>query len=227
MQNRIITQEDTANAKRLLKLWNSKKGKLGLTQISAGEKLGFNQSMVSQLLHAKVALSTDHVLKWAQLLGVSPGEINPALSSLGFTKATLRQIKVPVVARMSGEPVGAFEAVEISTRMTKQVYGISVDDESLGVYAKKGSTLIVSQEEEPVSGDEVFIRYRVQDHYLLTVKVYVTSDLARGVAVLKDIITGAQEELQLEQIEAMDPIVSVDRPIVNRPVRLRARQTAN
>lgn len=225
MHNRVITEADKANAKRLKKLWDSRKGKLGLTQISAGEKLGFNQAMVSQCLNGKVALNTDHVLKWAQLLGVSPGEIDPSLSSLAFSSSALRQIKVPIIARISGAAVGAFEAVEISTRMTRQVYGISVDDDSLGNFAKKGATLIVSQEEEPVSGDEVFMRINLLDRHLHLVKQYVTTDTSRGVIVVRHIGSLDLEEYPLDRVEVMDPIVSVDRPIVNRPIRLRPSQT--
>lgn len=221
MDNRNITQHDLENAKRLQRLWTTRKRELGLTQIAAGKKLGCNQSMVSQLLSGRVALNTDHTLKWAQLLNVSPGDIDPNLSGLGFSTVALRRIKVPVLSALSGAATGAFEIVEIFTRMTKQVYGISVDDESLGAYARKGSTLIVSQEEEPISGDEVFLRLKLGDRFLNSVKQFVMVDNSRSVAVVRDLLTQAQEEIQLDTIELMDPIVSIERPVVNRPTRLR------
>jgi transcriptional regulator with XRE-family HTH domain len=226
MDNRTITQHDLDNAKRLTNLWKAKKGPLGLTQLSAGTRLGFNQSMVSQLLTGAVVLNTDHILKWAQLLGVSPGDIDPRMSSLGFSSTTLRKAKVPIIAAISGADVGVFSTIEITTRMTRQVYGISVDDDSLGTFARKGSTLIVSQEEEPVTGDEVFIRVKIGDHTLNAVKQYIMTDKTKNVAIVRDIFTDQQAEYDLCIVELMDPIVAVERPAINRPVRLRPSRPA-
>lgn len=168
-----------------------------------------------------MALTTDHIIKWAQLLEVNPGDIAPALSTLNFTPIALRRVKVPILASMSGKPVAAFEIVEISTRMIKQLYGISVDDDSLGVYARKGATLIISQEEEPVAGDEVFVRLKLQDRHLHLVKEFVAVDASTGKALLKPLFGGEVEEYSLDAIEIMDPIISVERPVVVRPPRKR------
>ena len=128
MTNRTITDSDIANARRLRNLWSAKKAQLRLTQTIAAEKLGYrSQSMVSMQLKGEVALNTDAVLKWAQLLGVNPGDINPELNSLNFSQTALRRVKVAIIARMSGALPGAFETVEIMTQMTRQVYGITVD----------------------------------------------------------------------------------------------------
>lgn len=224
MTNRSITPADMANAVRLKALWQSKKADLGLTQTIAAQKLGYkSQSMVSMQLKGEVALNTDAVLKWAQLLKVNPGDIDHALKSLSFSKTELRRVKVAIIARMSGALPGAFETVETMTQMTRQVYGISVDIQGFEPFAREGSTLIVSQEEEPISGDEVFIRLTAARHGLHLIKHFITTDAARGVAVIRDLNGGAPEELALDDIEIMDPIVSVERPSVNRPIRLRPR----
>lgn len=224
MSNRTITEQDKKNAARLKALWEGKKGSLGLTQVTAAKALGYKtQSMVSQLLNAQAALNTDAILKWAQLLQVSPTDIDPSLSSLGFTKTALRQVKVSVVARMSGEPAGPFETVEITTQMARQMYGVTVDTDGFEPFAKRGSTLIISQEEEPISGDEVFIRLATQDSFLHLIKYYVMTDHTRGVAVVRDLEGGDPQELPLDRIEVLDPIVSVERPMVTRPIRLRQR----
>lgn len=224
MVNRIITEQDKKNAARLKALWEAKKGSLKLTQTSAAAALGYrNQSMVSQLLNAQVALNTDAILKWAQLLQVSPPDIDPSMTSLGFSRTTLRQVKVSIVARMSGEPAGPFETVEITTQMARQMYGVTVDTDGFEPFAKRGSTLIISQEEEPVSGDEVFIRLATHDSHLHLIKYYVMTDNSRGVAVVRDLDSDAVQELPLDRIEVLDPIVSVERPMVTRPVRLRPR----
>lgn len=225
MTNRTITDEDKANAARLAAIWKNKKGQLNLTQKSAADKLGYkSQSMVSMQLTGEVALNTDAILKWAQLLQVSPAELDPSMSGLSFTKGAMRLVKVAIIARMSGEPVGPFETVEIMTQMTRQVYGISVDTTGFEPFAKKGSTLIISRDEEPVSGDEVFIRLRTGSGFTHMLKHYITTDAVKGVAVVRDLFGGATEELCLDSIEVMDPIVSVERPAVNRPVRLHPRE---
>lgn len=224
MTNRTITQEDTAKAARLTKLWKAKKGPLSLTQRQVADKLGYrSQSMVSMQLNGEVALNTDAVLKWAQLLQVAPMEIDPSLSSLTFTKSTMRVVKAPVIARMSGEPVTPFETVEILTQMTRQVYAVLVDTDGFEPFAKRGSTLAICQDEEPVSGDEVFIRTQGASGYLHLIKEYITTDRSRGVVVVRDLNGREPEELDLDSIEVMDPIVSVERPRVNRPVRINSR----
>jgi transcriptional regulator with XRE-family HTH domain len=226
--NRVITDRDRENARRLKAFWESKRIQLGLTQKKAADLLGYRtQSMVSQLLSATVALNTDAILKWAQLLQISPSDIDPSMTALGFSKVKLRAVKVAILARMSGEPVNPFESVEIYTQMTRQVYGVSVDVDGFEPLAKKGSTLIISQEEEPISGDEVYIRLQTPSGALQLIKRYVTSDLDRGVAVVHDLYTGDTEELPLDRIELMDPIVGVERPIVNRPIRINTQRSAS
>jgi len=225
MTNRTITSADIANSKRLCALWKAKKAELGLTQTTAAQKLGYkSQSMVSMQIKGEVALNADAILKWAQLLRVNPGDIDPALGALNFTQPTLKKVKVPVIARMSGEAAGSFQCVEIMTQMTRQVYGVSVDVTGYEPFARQGSTLIISQEEEPVTGDEVFIRLTPDKGSLHMLKTYITTDASRGVAVVRDLNGGEPEELALNDIELIDPIVGVDRPVVNRPIRLRPRQ---
>ena len=225
MTNRTITPTDIGNSRRLNALWQAKKRDLGLTQTIAAEKMGYkSQSMISMQLKGEVALNADAILKWAQLLKVNPGDINPALSSLNFSSTPLRRVKVAVIARMSNEQPGTFETVEIMTQMTRQVYGISVDTDGFAPFAKRGSTLIVSQEEEPISGDEVFIRLSPQRQSLHMIKHYIATDISRGVIVVRELNGGEPEELALDDVEVIDPIVSVERPTVKRPIRLRPRQ---
>lgn len=228
MSNRVITDHDRACAQRFKSIWTRKKGELGLTQTQLAEKMGYNsQSMISQLLNARVALNTDAVLRLAQVLKVAPGDIDPALTGLTITPSKLRHVKAPVIARMSGEQPSPFETVEIATTMTRQVYGVSVDQDGFAPFAKKGSTLILSQDEEPVSGDEVFIRLHTDAGVLHLLKRYVTTDHTSGFAVVRDLFGEATEELPLDRIEVMDPVVSVERPMVNRPVRLRPGRAAS
>lgn len=85
MTNRNITPADEANAKRLYALWQAKKMAMGLTQTSAAQKLGYkSQSMVSMQLKGEVALNTDAILKWAQLLGGKPRRYRPRTERVEF-----------------------------------------------------------------------------------------------------------------------------------------------
>ena len=112
--------------------------------------------------------------------------------------------------------------------MTRQLYRVSVADDSLGIYAPRGSTLIVSPEEEPISGDEVFIRYELDGRHIHLVLQYVMTDAAHNVMVVQDLIAQAKTELILDRIEVFDPIVAIERPEVNRPVRVNpSRQASN
>lgn len=221
MTNRVITEEDRANAARLKKLWERKKRELSLTQVALAHKMGYSsQSMISQLLSAKVALNTDAVLRLAEILQVTPGEIDPSLSGLTITRTKLRHIKVPVLARLSGETPNPFEVIEVATTMTRQVYAVSVDIDGFEPFAKRGSTLIISQQEEPIHGDDVFIRLRTANGILQLIKQFVATDHERKIVVVRGINDSSKEELPLRDIETLDPVISVERPIVNRPVRL-------
>lgn len=226
MTNRVITEKDRANARRLNNFWKAKKNQLNLDQGKAAKLLGYTaQATISQQLNAKFALNTDAILKWAQLLQVSPSDIDPDLGALGLSDTTLRRVKVPIAARMSGTQPGPFETVEIVTRMTRDLYGVTVDTDGFEPFAKKGSTLIVSKDEEPVSGDEVFIQYETASQRVHIVKRFVATDEDRGVIIVKGLTSEEMEELSKDRVALIDPIVSVERPIVNRPIRLRP--TAN
>lgn len=81
MARRELTGAERQAAANLLRLWNEKKDALGLTQEAAAFQLGFRtQGAVSHYLHARAALNTDAVLKFARLLGVRPAEIDSRVS---------------------------------------------------------------------------------------------------------------------------------------------------
>lgn len=111
--------------------------------------------------------------------------------------------------------------------MTRQVYGISVDVTGFEPFAKRGTTLVVSLEEDPVSGDEVFIRLNAERSHAHLIKTFVTVDSTRQVAIVKSLGSSTHEEIALDDIEIMDPIVCVECPAVNRPIRLHPSNSVN
>lgn len=216
---RNITLEDRENARRLKNLWNAKKADLGLTQVKAAEKLGFNQGSVAQYLNCHIALNYEATIKFAKLLRVEPWEIDPSLGQLRKTVAPDEATKeVPVTRTMSGDGSPTRNAVRTRYHhMLEQCYGVEVDNDLYRGFAKRGSTIVASRAEEAVEGDDVVITYG--DGSLgLAELVDIDSD---GVEVIK-LTTHNKEFLPYADIKRIDPIVDVVRPQRKRPARLYA-----
>ena len=217
---RTISQQDLENATRLKTAWLAYKEATKSTQAELAKILGFaGQGVVTQYLNGSIALNTDAILRFARALGVSPATINPELAGLSITPTDLRLVRVHILANLSGAPPGRLASIEIATSMDKKLYAVAVDTEGSEPFARKGSTLVVSQDEEPVSGDEVFMKYRVGKNDLHAIRVYVTTDLERRVAITRALGSKEFIETNLDDIELLDPIVSVERPQVARPKR--------
>lgn len=223
---RIITDRDRDNANRLRAIWARKRKELGLTQAKLATLMGFsNQGVVSQYLNCYIALNMDVIVRFSKHLQVTPGEIDPELGTFTLLKDAPRMVRIPVLAKLSGTKPGTLETVEIATKMQKQLYAVSVDTDGFEPFAEQGATLIVSPGEEPVSGDKVFIRHvNSAGTALHMIKVYMLTDLARGVVIVHDLQSKDPHELSLDGLEALDPIVGVERPAVTRPTRLHPRQ---
>lgn len=219
--NRIITAEDRENAKRLYAIWSAYKARTKATQADLAKQMGFSgQAVVSQFLNCAVAMNTDVIIRFARILGVDPEAIDPRLKGVKIATKQVHTRSVPVIATMSGQRLSALSTIEIATSMEKALYAVAVDTDGFEPYARKGSTLIVSQDEEPVSGDEVFMRVKVAGATTHTVQMYVTTDLERNVAVTRT-LSGETLETDLDRIELMDPIVAIERPQVVRPMRCK------
>lgn len=217
---RNITPQDLENAARLKAKWIVYKEATKSTQADLAELLGFaGQGVVTQYLNGSIALNTDAILRFARVLGVTPAEINPDLAGISITPTDLRLTRVHIVASLSGAPPGRLSSIEIATTMDKKLYAVAVDTDGSEPFARKGSTLVVSQDEEPVSGDEVFMKYRVGTADLHAIRVYVTTDLERGVAITRALGSKEFIETNLTDIELLDPIISVERPQAVRPKR--------
>lgn len=217
---RTITPHDVENAARLKAKWLAYKEATKTTQADLAKTLGFaGQGVVTQYLNGKIALNTDAILRFARVLGITPAEIDPDLAGLSITPTDMRLTRIHILANLSGAPPGRLASIEIATTMDKKLYAVAVDTDGSEPFARKGSTLVVSQDEEPVSGDEVFMKYRVGSTDLHAIRVYVTTDLERGVAITRGLNSKEFIETSLTDIELLDPIISVERPKVVRPLR--------
>ncbi|WP_052321214.1 helix-turn-helix domain-containing protein [Pseudomonas fluorescens] len=217
---RTITPHDLDNAARLKSKWLAYKEATKTTQADLAEYLGFaGQGVVTQYLNGLIALNTDAIIRFARVLGVKPEEINPDLAGISITPTDMRLVRIHILANLSGAPPGRHAGIEIATTMDMKLYAVAVDIDGSEPFARKGSTLIVSQDEEPVSGDEVFMKYRVGDTDLHAIRIYVTTDLERGVAITRGLDSKEFLETNLSDIELLDPIISVERPKVARQKR--------
>lgn len=231
MTNRIIERHDRDNAARLKSIWNAYKARTRMTQEELARKMGFeSRSVISQYLNCHIPMGTDAVLAFSKALDVAPTDIDPRLSAFTLTTSTYRLVRVPIIETLTGEAPGTHEAVEIMTESNKNLYAVAVNTDGFAPYVKQGATLIVCPDEEPVTGDEVYICLDTPAGELHLIKRYVTRDLAADTVVVCDLsdLTGAHHEvLPAAKIRSLDPIHSVVNPRVNRPTRLRPRAVNN
>lgn len=223
VQKRNITQTDLDNTRRLSAIWKAKKQELNLTQTKLAAMMGYkSQSAVAQYLNGDVQLNMDAIIRFAQCLGVEPKAINPELSFIQVLPRGKNTRRVPILWAMSCRGVSSTDSIEITAPMDKQLYAVDVDTDGFEPYARKGAKLIVCGDEEPVSGDIVFIRYRLGDESPIhSVAMFVTNDLERQVAVTRTLDTRQLLELPLDSIDMLDPIESVEQPKAVRPKRER------
>jgi transcriptional regulator with XRE-family HTH domain len=80
-KRRDLTAHEKACAARLKAIWTQKRRELGLTQEDAAHILGFKtQGMVSHYLNGYIALNTDALLGFSDLLDIQPQDIDPLFS---------------------------------------------------------------------------------------------------------------------------------------------------
>lgn len=76
-KRRELNASERLAQQNLRRIWDAKKGELGLTQESAAEKMGFStQGAVGHYLNGHIPLNTDAVIKFSRLLKVKPTEID-------------------------------------------------------------------------------------------------------------------------------------------------------
>lgn len=105
--NDPLNHEEIALYKRLNRIWNLKRKELGLSQEKAADMYGCSQGNISQYLNGKIPLNTDAIYKFAEILQVSPAEINPSLaprleavSLLALEEVTAKSL-LPLLEKLS------------------------------------------------------------------------------------------------------------------------------
>lgn len=93
-------QINPEQARRLRALWEQKRVALNLSIPGAARTLGCSQLTVINYLRGRIPLGTQTVLKCAEFLGVSPGDIAPLLARFVAYKMP-KKTKLPVYAAPS------------------------------------------------------------------------------------------------------------------------------
>ncbi|WP_051587476.1 helix-turn-helix transcriptional regulator [Pseudomonas sp. RL] len=221
---RTITLRDQENAQRLRAIWRRRMAEEQLTQAKLAKLLGLSPPTTCQYLSGKIALNTDAILKFALALKVPPSDIDPKLAALSLVPSSNRIRKVPILAKLSGNPPGPHEAVETMTDQHHQLFALSVDTPELEPIYRMGSTLIVCPDLEPITGDHVLIELATAPGKTINLlRRYVTTDMTTNQVVATQLDGSLAENLPLDQVISVDPIVAMHAPRVNRPSRLRPR----
>lgn len=109
----VITEEDIQVANRLKRIWDAKKGQLGLSQEKAAGILGFStQAAISQFLNGKAPLNTENILKFSALLKVAPEEINQNIEPLLAHIRHPEGLAAPLISSQSQYEYPLFSKVE-------------------------------------------------------------------------------------------------------------------
>ncbi|RDE25180.1 XRE family transcriptional regulator [Motiliproteus coralliicola] len=155
--NRTITEHDREVAARLKHFYNAKKKELGLNQTILSELLGVNQSSISQMMNATMAMNLNHKAMMADVLEVDISQIDPKIKS-----SMLRVLPTPTTVKvkfaLEGVPVNnnlKVTTLRLSTEQERICYAIELNTVS-GI-AVAGSHAIADPSVEPIEGDTVFL----------------------------------------------------------------------
>ncbi|QIB67109.1 helix-turn-helix domain-containing protein [Kineobactrum salinum] len=214
-QRYTATANDKKRAARLRRIWDSKKGELGLTQKTASRTLGISQPSLSQYLHAVIPLNTEIVFKFAAILRVSPLEIDPSLenvtSLLNYKATNLQQISVSLIGSLTGKSVmGRAPAIVEDLSSDSNYAGISVDSNDLDEHGiPQGSTLVLDLDKDPrVKNRMVAFRLRNENGYRVGQYMDATSTGHR----VAQLLSKAPRVLRSSDILSMHLVQSVQMP---------------
>lgn len=157
MPVRPITEEDKMKAQRLKALYQTKKKETGLTQLQCAEKLNITQSAVSQFLNAIVALNTDTILAFAELLETKPSLIDPKLSEHRFKDKEMFQ-PVPIIGTLSNnQPSDYYKRLWLK-KPDYHAVGFEIDEENPDY--EKGKILILLLNKRPIKNSKIILRLK-------------------------------------------------------------------
>lgn len=186
-RNEKLTAADLETARRLRKIWNAKKGVLGLTQAKAGERLGVSQGMVGHYINARKSIPLKQLFRLAKLLQVDPEQLRPGIrQEFGLKEKGTREEKGdydggntepgpdirgehPVISWVqAGDPSivadpfppGVSEEwYPCPVPCSEKTFVLRVKGPSMEPEYQEGDLIFVDPEEEPAHNKDVVVRF--------------------------------------------------------------------
>ncbi|CAM3558232.1 helix-turn-helix domain-containing protein [Parendozoicomonas haliclonae] len=142
---RLITGADVSVARNLKNTYLRKKGELNLTQVKLQKKLDMKQSTISQYMNGKIALNTEAVLKFAKVLRVHPGEIDPRVGRLVNDLVSFEEDKkeISILGTTSGKIPEMGESITRRTAGSGHLFAVKVDTTAYSPVIPKGSVVVI------------------------------------------------------------------------------------
>ncbi|WP_417244221.1 helix-turn-helix domain-containing protein [Celeribacter sp.] len=170
--NRRITERDREVAQRLKAVWDANKKNLGLSQHQAAARLEMSQPALSQYLSGKVATNTDFIIRFANLVGVEPRELDPKILVSADPRMTLATRSVMSKGGMMGNATKG-EVVDVHVDATIPAENLTVIVVDCDHYQPRyflGERLLLQHisPEELKEGEEVLV-YRDDTNELFRV----------------------------------------------------------
>lgn len=175
MSRRELTEEESKRASNLKRVWEEKRGELGLTQTSAADALGVTQGAVGQYINGRIPLNDGAAMQFAKLLKVHISQISNQLAH-DYSKLWVENAseaanqgshrKAPVISWVqagewseASEPEHYTEWKSISDTDSDDVFWLRVVGDSMtsphGISAPEGSLIKVDPNRQADNGSLV------------------------------------------------------------------------
>lgn len=187
-----LTTQQQEDARRLKSIYEAKKRKLGLSQVSIAEDLGKSQSAIAHWLNGKLPLNAKAVAAFARILQVKAADISPSIAR-EFTEqaATISSAmtaedyarRVMVVESVNTDENGAItSSVGLDGWLTiddgnAQAFALEVKGNGLWPRIKSGEFIVIEKGTKIQAGDDVYIVLKNKQRLLKTLCPSRTTDV--------------------------------------------------
>lgn len=156
--NRSITDHDRLVAKNTKAIYATNKKALGLTLVRIAEKLNITQSAVSQYLNANIAMGTEIIILFSDILKVDSLELDPKFEERVKVQTSHHiDCSITIIGSTSGLPPKVQTATP-PTELPRSIYGVIVDSDIYDPVIEEGTIIGAWANDLLSKGDSVLIR---------------------------------------------------------------------